>query len=244
MNPIAATAASALRARMESLDLVANNLANAGTDGFKADYERYGTYISDQTEAGDSQPDGMMPVLEKPYTDFSQGTLRPTGNPLDLALSGRGLFVVRGPSGPLYSRNGGFHMTPAGDVVTTEGYPVLLENNVPLKAASRSPLDISTDGTVSQDGQVLGKLQVVDVPAGASLARMGHSYFRPADPAAVTPSAAEVQQGKLESSNSGSAESAVRLVGIMRQFEMLQKAISLTGDMDKQSVEQVARVGA
>ena len=245
MDPIAATAASALRSRMETLDLVANNLANAGTDGFKADYAQYGVYLSDEAQSDFNQPDGVMPVSEKPYTDFTQGALRPTGNPLDLALSGRGMFVVQGPSGPLYTRNGGFHMTPAGNVVTSEGYSLLLENNIPLKAASHAPLQVAADGTVTEEGQALGKLQLVDFPPGAALTRTAHSYFR-AEPgtAAPKPAQPEIQQGKLESSNSGTAEAAVRLVGVMRQFEMLQKAVKLTGDMDRQTVEQVARVGA
>ena len=100
MDPIAATAASGLRARMESLDLLANNVANASTGGYKADREFYSLYVA--PDAADSDSLSTMPVIEKPWTDFSQGLVQQTGNPLDLALSGKGFFAVQSPRGPLY----------------------------------------------------------------------------------------------------------------------------------------------
>jgi flagellar basal body rod protein FlgG len=108
------------------------------------------------------------------------------------------------------------------------------------------PITIASDGTVTQDGNTIGQLQVVDFPGGAGLTKQGSSYFRVADPT-VQPSAAPgiaVEQGKLEASNTGTAESAVRLIGIMRQFEMMQKAVSMGLDMNRQAVEQVAKVGS
>src|SRR2546429_990989 len=106
MDPMTATAASGLRARMESLDLLANNVANASTGGYKADREFYSLYVA--PEAADNNPLSTMPVIERPWVDHSQGTLHSIGNPLDLALSGRGFFAVNGPNGPLYTRNGNF----------------------------------------------------------------------------------------------------------------------------------------
>ncbi len=87
-------AASGMRSRMESLDLLANNIANASTGGYKADREFYSLYAEEENTA-------TMPVIQKPYTDLSQGVLQTTGNPLDLAISGQGFFTVQGPSGPL-----------------------------------------------------------------------------------------------------------------------------------------------
>ena len=92
MDALTISAASGLRARMESLDLLANNLANAATGGFKSDREFYGLYSSAAAEAGDSGL-ATVPAIEKRWTDFSQGTLRKTGNSLDLALSGKGFFA-------------------------------------------------------------------------------------------------------------------------------------------------------
>src|SRR5947209_20523802 len=101
MDPMTATAASGLRARMESLDLLANNVANASTGGYKADREFYSLYAAPEAEGGQT-----MPLIEKPWVDLSQGLIHQTGNPLDLALTGRGFFAVAGPNGPLYTRNG------------------------------------------------------------------------------------------------------------------------------------------
>ena len=93
MDPLTAIAASGLRARMESLELLANNVANASTGGYKADREFYGLY-----RAPEADSDSTMPLIERPWIDQSQGPLHATGNPLDVALSGRGFFSVKGPA--------------------------------------------------------------------------------------------------------------------------------------------------
>src|ERR1041385_1912118 len=85
MDSLLISAASGMKARMESLDMLANNIANSGTVGFKTDREFYGIYQQE------------LPVIEKQWTDFSQGALTPTGNPLDLALSGKGMFALNTP---------------------------------------------------------------------------------------------------------------------------------------------------
>jgi flagellar basal body rod protein FlgG len=186
-----------------------------------------------------------MPVVERQWTDFAQGVVRPTGNELDFALSGKGFFSVDGPSGPLYTRQGAFRMSTAGTLVTSEGYAVRLAGGKPVQAQSTLPLDVAPDGTLLQQGQPLGKLELVDFRDPAMLAKRGNNYYRTTDPAAVPVAADDltVQQGKLESSNVGTAESAVRLVSVMRQFEMLHKAVSIGADMNKKGMEEVARVG-
>lgn len=243
MDPLTSIAASGMRARMESLDLVANNVANASTGGYKADREFYSLYVAPEVE---DNAVATMPVIERPWTDHSQGTLQATGNPLDLSLSGPGFFAVTGPTGPLYTRNGNFHLTADGRIATSDGYPLASSSGAPLTLQNGRPIEIGADGTVQQNGAVIGQLQVVDFTSRAGLAKQGSNYFRVSDPQALPPSrsSATVQQGKLEASNSGTAESAVRLVSIMRQFEMLQKAAALGTDMSKQAIEQVAHVGA
>jgi len=241
MDSLTAMAASGLRSRMESLDLVANNVANAATGGYKADREFYSLYVAPEA---DGDPDTAMPVIERPWIDLSQGTLQTTGNALDVALAGSGFFTVAGPAGPLYTRNGNFRMAADGKLTTTEGYPLAGADGNPLTLAGSLPIDISADGTVRQDGNVIGQLQVVDFPGARGLRKHGTNYFRLTEPAVtpLAPAAVSVEQGKLESSNTGTAESAVRLVSIMRQFEMLQKAVSMANDMNKEAVEQVAKV--
>ena len=242
MDPLTATAASGLRARMESLDLLANNVANASTGGYKADREFYSIYAA--PEAADAAA-SAMPVIERPWVDLSPGLIHETGSPLDVALTGPGFFAVNGPSGPLYTRNGSFRVSPAGNLVTPDGYAVRGGAGAPLSLQRGRPFEIASDGTIRQDGLVVGKLEVVDFTGADGLVKQGASYFRPADPAQrpVAPSGTSVEQGKLEASNTGSAEAAVRLVSVMRQFEMLQKAVSLAGEMNQQAIQQVAKVG-
>ena len=244
MDQVSVTAASGLQSRMEALDLVANNLANTTTGGFKLDREFYSLFTAADNE-GDAAAT-KLPLIQKQWTDFSQGVLTPTGNPLDLALSGKGFFAVNGPNGPLYTRNGSFQLSPSGQLTTTEGYAVRDTAGQPIQTQSQAPIEVGTDGTITQSGQALGQLQVVDFPDTSVLQKMGTSYFMPSDPKAVPVPAPDttVQQGKTENSNVAPAESAVRLVGLMRQFEMLQKAITITTDMNKQALTEVARVGA
>jgi len=154
MDALTGAAASGLRARMESLDMLANNLANTETGGYKIDREFYSLYVA--PEAADTDAPTTMPVIEKAWTDFSQGTIRSTGNPLDLALSGKGFFSVDGPSGPLYTRQGAFRLSPAGLLVTSDGYPVRLAGGRQLQTSSPAPLEVAPDGSVSQQGQPLG----------------------------------------------------------------------------------------
>ena len=227
---------------MESLDLLANNIANASTGGYKADREFYSLYVA--PEAAGNDPSSTMPLIERPWVDHAQGQLHSTGNPLDVALSGKGFFAVNGPGGPLYTRNGSFRLAADGKLTAADGYAVRDSQGGPLTVQSARPLEISSDGTVTQDGVAVGKLEVVDFTSTAGLSKQGNNYFRVTDPS-VRPAAAagtSVEQGHLEASNTGSAEGAVRLVSVMRQFEMLQKAVSLGAEMNKRAIEEVAKV--
>ena len=229
---------------MESLDLLANNVANASTGGYKSDREFYSLYVAPESApAYASDPSSTMPVIERHWTDLSQGVLQTTGNALDVALSGKGFFTVLGPSGALYTRNGSFSLAPDGKLVTAEGYAVQGASQAPLVAAGSGAIQIATDGTVSQGGNVIGQLAIVDFTSTAGLSKQGNNYFRAAGQA-PSPSRASVEQGKLEASNSGTADAAVRLVSVMRQFEMLQKAVSLGAEMNQQAIQQVAKVGS
>jgi flagellar basal-body rod protein FlgF len=243
MDPITALAASGLRARMESLDLLANNVANASTAGYKADREFYGLYAGqDEDDRGDGP--STMPVIERPWTDHTQGTLHRTGNPLDLALDGHGFFAVNGPTGPLYTRNGSFRLAGDGRLITSEGYAVRNRGGAPIVLDAMRDVQIAADGSITQDGKAIGQLEVVDFNSMGGLAKQGSAYFRVADPTLrpSAPSGITVAQGQVEGSNTGSAEAAVRLVGVMRQFEMLNKAVTLGAEMNKRAIEEVAKV--
>ena len=225
--------------------MLANNIANSSTAGYKSDRELYSLYVAPEAGAETDAGVATLPVIQKSWTDYSPGIQTPTGNPLDLALSGRGFFAVHGPNGPLYTRNGSFQLTSSGTLTGAEGYPVRAVGGGTIVLQASSPFEVGADGTVRQNQQTVGQLEIVDFGQDG-LGKQGANYFRLTDPSLPPAQAAgaQVQQGALEGSNVGSAESAVRLVGVMRQFEMLQKAMTLGAQMDRQAVEEVAKVSS
>jgi len=228
---------------MESLDLLANNIANASTGGYKSDSEFYTLFASEAAAEDSPDTPATAPMIQRQWTDFSQGLLEPTNNPLDFGLSGKGFFVVQGPSGPLYTRNGSFHAATDGTLVTTDGYPLLAKTGQPLKADTKQPIEVALDGSIRQNGQELGQLQVVDFPDPSVLAKQGNNYFLNTGAQAPEESTGvQVYQGRVEASNVSAAQGAVRLVSVMRQFEMMQKAISISSDMSSKAITEVAKV--
>ncbi len=243
MDQLTLNAASGMRSRIEALDLLANNIANAATAGYKSDREFYNLYASD-----DSYTQTKLPDIEGNWIDFGQGVIKETGNPLDLALAGRGFLTAESPTGLLYTRNGALRLSPAGVVQTAEGYPVRT-TTPPFRIQARPdgpPLQIQKDGTVMQDGQALGVLALTDWKDPKALEKQGGSYFRLADVNLKPdpPTGLELLQGRLENSNTGPAEGAVQIVNVLRQFEALQKAVAIGAEMNRKAVEDVARVTA
>lgn len=240
MDRLTITAASGLRARMESMEMLANNLANASAPGYKMDREFYGLYAAPEANGIVAE----SPVIEKQWTDYSQGTLTPTGNSLDLALSGSGFFAVNGSNGTLYTRYGGFKLSATGVLETKEGYAVRAVGGGTITVDPERAVEIAPDGTVKQQGTEVGRIEVAGISDMSVLTKQGGLYFS-LDKSATTgvgASSAEVRQGSLESSNVGTAEAAVRMVSVMRQFEMLQRAITLGAEMNRRGVEEVAKV--
>ena len=243
MDVLSIAAASGMRSRMESLDMLANNLANTGAAGFKADREQYNTYMNE--ESWGVQSNSVLPVVETKWTDFSQGTITTTGSPADVALSGDGFIAVTGPNGPLYTRNGNLKISAGGNLQTQEGYALIGKDRKPIKIDSTKALEITPEGMVRQDGRDVSQLTLARFDNPQKLAKIGNSYFEPVDAAANSVKPAlrlEVHQGSLEASNVSTPEAAVRLVSILRQFETMQKALTLAGEMNRRSVEEVAKV--
>ncbi len=226
---------------MESLDLLANNLANTETGGYKADREFYSIYTSAESSADSNKNLTTVPVIQKQWTDLTPGDLRPTSNPLDLAVNGDGLFAVQTARGTRYTRNGNFHISPSGILSSADGSAVQSKTGVPIALNQALPVDVLPDGTVQQAGNPVGQILMASFDPG-SLAKEGANYFIAAQGAISKPATGTVVQGKLEQSNVGVAESAVRLVSITRQYEMLQKAASIGNDLSRKAIEEVARV--
>lgn len=241
MDSISISAASGMRARMESLDLLANNLANAETGGYKADREFYSIYSSAEASANTQNNVTTLPVVERQWTDLSAGDLRATYNPLDLAVSGDGLFGIQTARGIRYTRNGNFRLSPTGVLTTGDGSAVRSGTGAPVTLDQRYPVEILPDGTVQQSGNVVAQLKLTSFDPG-DLVKEGASYFVASQGATPKPGTGTILQGKLEQSNVGAAESAVRLVSLTRQFEMLQKAAGIGSDLNKRAIEEIARV--
>ena len=192
-------------------------------------------------------PASALPVIERQWTDFSQGDLQVTGNPMNVALSGNGFLVVNGSNGPLYTRNGNLQVLPSGELATADGYALRNTDGETIKVSSSKPIEIShRRRRARRTANRLGQMAVVTFKSTDSLTKVGSTCFQNSDPKNPPVKAAnvEVQQGKLESSNVPVAEAAMRLVGVMRQFEMLQKAIGVSSDMDTKTIQEVARVGS
>ena len=265
MDALTATAAAGIRSRVEALDLLANNLANANSTGYKADRELYRRYAADEayeTSTGSFDPT-QQPDIDSRWTDFSQGAFATTGQPLDVALQGSGFFVVseaRAAAGKdaaelFYTRDGHFRLVPVEPApgqpvdpqrrsrLETEGGLVVSGNEgKPIFLDPRLAVEFGRDGTVRQDGLVVNRLLVAEPGAAQQLQKRSGNYFSFDLPAPVPRALhAEVQQGKLEAANVTPAESAVRLINVMRQFESLQKALQIGGEMNRRSVEEVAK---
>jgi flagellar basal-body rod protein FlgF len=223
-----------MQARMDSLDMLANNIANTGTSGFKTDREFYNLY------------EQQLPVVERHYTDFSQGQLTPTGNPLNVALSGKGFFALNSPSGTVYTRSGDFRISKTNELETSEGYTIrnVADQGKPIKIDPAQDIQIGKDGAVQQGGQDIAKMEIAEPGSPTeALSKLGSTYYAMVDKSAVVPAAqgTEVLQGHLEQSNVPPGESIVKLVSVMRQFEMMQKAMNLSTEMNKQVIQEVAK---
>ncbi len=243
MDSLTVAAASGMRSRTESLDMLANNIANASSAGFKADREFYGVYSSAEAEGSANSALPELPFVAKHWTDFSQGSLSPTGNSLDVALAGNGFFAVQTASGPLYTRDGSFKLSAAGALETQDGNPVLSSDKKPITLDPSQAVDIAADGTIRQGGQDVGQLAVVEFSDLSALSKRGKSYFGiNVSDLPTQQSQAQVHQGSLEGANQQPAEAAVRLVNVLRQFEMLQRAMTMGGDMNRRAIEEVAKV--
>jgi len=228
---------------MQSLDLLANNIANTSTSGYKGDGEFYSLFASEAATGNATDPAATLPMIERQWTDFGQGLLEPTNNSLDFGLSGKGFFVAKGPSGPLYTRNGSFHVATNGTLVTADGYSLLDQNGQPIQAEPTQPVEVALDGSIHQRGQLLGQFKIVHFQDPSVLSTQGNTYFtNNSDQKPVYATDIQIHQRQIEDSNISPAQGAVRLVNIMRQFEMMQKAVSLSNDMGKKAIEEVARV--
>lgn len=244
VDPLLTAAAAGLRSKAESLDILANNLANANTSGFKADLERFTRYAGEGAESdpafGLNSPN-WVPDMERHWIDFTQGVAERTGRGLDLAIEGKGFFSVAGPQGKLYTRNGNFETKPDGTLVTGQGYAVLDATGSPIKVDPSRDVEITSSGAIFQQGEPVATIPLYETDGQDGVSKIGLNYFAWSKPSRQLGDVT-IRQGALEGANVSPAQSAVRLVNIMRQFESLQRAVSMSAEMNRRAVEEVARV--
>jgi flagellar basal-body rod protein FlgF len=237
-------ACTALLARSQALDLVANNMANTSTPGYRSEHNVFRSILASPSSLPGSSLNYAVnnySVLGASELDLTQGTLEKTGNQLDFGIQGQGFFVVQTASRKAFTRNGNFHVSPQGQLVTSAGDPVLGDNGpIPIVGA---PVSVSQDGTISVNGALAGKLKVVDFPAGTPYESLGKTYYSAPEQAAVPASHASIEQGKLEGSNVNPVSSAVELITVQRYAELMQRALSLFHtDMNQVAAQELPRV--
>ncbi|MGA2921205.1 MAG: flagellar basal-body rod protein FlgF [Candidatus Sulfotelmatobacter sp.] len=222
-------ACTALMARSQTLDLVANNLANVSTPGYRAQHSSFSSLLATSSAmplSGLNQAVNDYSVLGGGQLDLSQGSLERTGNDLDLGIEGKGFFAVQTAGGELFTRDGNFHVSSKGQLITSAGDAVLGTDNRPITIVG-APVSVSPDGTISVNGALAGQLKVVDFPAGTPLTSAGKTYYSAPEKAGVPSASAGIQQGMLESSNVNPVASSIELITVQRYAELMQRALTM-----------------
>jgi flagellar basal-body rod protein FlgF/flagellar basal-body rod protein FlgG len=237
-------ACTALAARTQALDTIANNLANANTAGYRAEHNVFSAVLANSQLGNGSGLNSAINnygIVGGTSLDLSQGAIQKTGNPLDVAIQGSAFFAVQTPNGVMYTRNGGFQVSSTGQLVTQAGDPVLGDKG-PITMLPGA-VSISTDGTISFGGAVAGKIRLANFPAGTTLTTEGNSYYSaPAD--IEQPSTdSKVLQGALENSNVNPILAMVELITAQRSAESMQHTLSLfSSEMDKTASQELPKI--
>ena len=235
---------TALIARTQALDTIANNLANSSTTGYLAEQSVFSSVLTASGSVSTSSLNRAINnygVLGETTLDMSQGAFQKTGNDLDLALQGPGFFVVQTKNGPVYTRNGAFQVSSKGQLITAAGDLVVGDKGAITMLPG--PVSTSADGTISSNGAVTGRLKLVEFRPGTALKSSGGSYYTaPANTPVVATNSA-VEQGELESSNVNPVSGMVELISAQRSDEMMQRALSMfNSEIDKTATQDLPKV--
>ena len=239
MDRMIYVAASGVRATMQRQEVLANNLANVNTPGFRAETVAFRV----APVAGDGLPTRAFVAESTTGADFTPGVITTTGRTQDVAVQGRGFFALQGTDGVEgYSRNGAFTISDAGQLVTHAGQPVLGDGG-PISVPPGSVLSIAADGSISatpaggsKTVAPVARLKLVNPPAG-DLARGVDGLFRMKDGSEAPPDVkVKVVAGAIEGSNVNAVEAMVGMITLARQFEMQMKLM--------QTADAAARKGA
>ena len=232
------------------LDIAANNLANVDTTGFKVESMISGTDAETPARTfGVTQP-VQFAVDNGLARDFTQGAMRQTGAPLDMAIVGSGFFQIQTAAGTRYTRDGRFATNNQNQIVSQSGDPVLDASGSPItiNPQGSTPV-IGRDGTITQTvqgqpgAQVVGKIGVVEFANLSALSKQGDGLYSLTSNQPPTPSVSPVvQQGMLEGSNVNSVLQITDLIRINRAYQMVSQMMSSTADLSSTAIQQLGSV--
>lgn len=233
---------SAMVPRLKQQETIANNLANVSTPGYKKDMLFTRELTRAQIRTMPRQSDWQTPMIDQVYTEYSQGTLDKTDNPLDLALEGDGFMVIETPEGDnLLTRAGNFTVDDQGFIATTDGNR-LLGSGGPINVGSGN-VTVSESGQVEVANDIVGNIRVVEVEDKAQLEKVGRSEFMIPD--GIEPIAAikfAIRQGYLETSNVDIIKEMVEMIISYRNYEADAKALQTQDDSLEKLLNNVGRI--
>lgn len=226
------------------MDIIANNIANMDTTGFKVES------MMQRTEPGAPAMTlgGPRPVKfvapDGVARDFGQGVLTKTGATFDMAIEGKGFFQIQSPDGPRFTRDGRFTVDPTGRLTTQAGLPVLDEGGGEIQIdMERGEVAIGPDGTMSQGNERVGKVGVFEFATPGALEKAGDNLFRNTSNLAANPSLeARVRQGHIEGSNVRPVLEITRMVEVSRAYERTARMMDSESELSRRAVERLGKV--
>lgn len=234
-------------ATYRAMDVIANNIANVSTPGFKRDSAKFEEYVAMMRPAEGQK--GMQPVSfvkDAGVTrDTGQGNIEQTGAPLDLAISGKGYFAVQTPAGLRYTRDGHFSLDGSGNLVTSQGYQVQGDGGAITIAPTDGDINIAPDGMISSVvngvGNQLGKIKVVDFADDTLLTKQGSSLYSTGQ-TPNTPATVNIRQGALEASNVQPVIEISKMLEVQRAYEATANLSKSEEDMMRQAIDRLGQV--
>lgn len=243
--------AEGAKVQSKRLEVIANNLANINTVGFKPDTATFQARFTEAIQHGDAMPGsrgaadigGGVKVIET-QTSFAPGRLERTNNDADMAIIGNGFFQVASEEGDaLLTRAGSFQLDNVGQLITANGgFPVLDANGGPIQLATDQPWSVTQNGVIEQGGERI-PLALVEPGSLEELSKVGNNFFRPRGEVAAVPARArEVRQGYLEMSGANSTSQMMAMIETSRAFEANSRMIQTQDSAMGSLVSRVLRV--
>ncbi len=233
---------NALRNQM---DVIANNLANLTTAGFKSQDLTFEEYLMPvaSAESFPEQDETLSYVLDYVSAyDFSAGTIAQTGNPLDVAVNGTGWLVVETPDGERYTRDGSLSLNAEGQLVTKSGYPVLSTAGVVTLGPNETDFTVAADGTISTSEGDRGRLRVVRFEDQSTLKNAGENLFAGDDP--IESETDRVVQGAIERSNVRSVVEVTRMVEVTRAYQTVSAMLKEQNELKQDAINTLGQIDA